>query len=142
MSHVHRLEHLGVVVRDLDAATTFFLDLGLELEGTATVEGEWAGNIIGLKDVHSDVAMLRTPDGAGKLELSRFHSPVDDQEPDAAPANRLGLRHVAFVVDGLGTIVDKLGAEIIGRQDYSGYEICYLRGPEGIIVELIEQKEA
>ena len=145
MSHVHRMEHVGIVVRDLDAATEFFLDLGLELEGTATVEGEWVGNVIGLKDVKSDVAMVRTPDGTGTLELSRFHTPVDDQEPDAAPANRLGLRHVGFAVDGLDTIVEKLtakGTEIIGLQDYAGYRICYLRGPEGVIVELIEQREA
>lgn len=143
MTHVHRIEHVGIVVRDLDAATTFFLDLGLELEGTTTVGGELVGDIIGLRDVQADVAMFRTPDGSGRLELSRFHSPVDDQEPDAAPANRLGLRHLAFAVDGLDTIVEKLGAETVGSVvDFAGYRLCYLRGPEGVIVELIEQKGA
>jgi catechol 2,3-dioxygenase-like lactoylglutathione lyase family enzyme len=144
MPHVRRLEHVGVVVRDLEAATRFFLDLGLEREGAATVEGVWVDNIVGLKDVRSDIVMLQTPDGSGKLELCRFHRPADDRGPEAAAANRLGLRHILFSVDGLDEILDALKARgygLVGQlQEYEGiYRLCYVRGPEGIIVELAEQ---
>ena len=143
MPYVRRLEHVGIVCKDLEAATEFFLDLGLEQDGATTVGGEWVDNIVGLKDVRADVVMVRTPDGSGKLELSRFHSPVDDQGPRAAPANRLGIRHILFAVDGLDAILDKLrskGFDTVGKvQDYEGiYRLCYVRGPEGIIVELAE----
>jgi catechol 2,3-dioxygenase-like lactoylglutathione lyase family enzyme len=144
MPYVRRLEHVGVVVDDLEAATEFFLDLGLEREGATTVEGEWVDNIIGLKDARAEIVMVRTPDGTGKLELAKFHSPADDQGPQAAAANRLGIRHILFAVDGLDEIVDKLrgkGFGLVGKvQDYEGiYRLCYVRGPEGIIVELAEQ---
>jgi catechol 2,3-dioxygenase-like lactoylglutathione lyase family enzyme len=145
MTQVRRLEHVGVVVDDLDAATEFFLDIGLEREGTTTsVEGEWVDNVVGLSDVRADVVIVRTPDGSGKLELTKFHAPADDQGPQALAANRLGIRHILFVVDGLTEIVDRLrakGVQLVGKiQDYEGmFLLCYLRGPEGIIVELAEE---
>src|SRR4051794_95324 len=111
MPHVRRLEHVGVVVEDLEAATEFFLDLGLEREGATegamTVGGEWVDNIVGLKDVRADVVIVQTPDGSGKLELTRFHKPADNEGPQAAAANRLGIRHILFAVDGLDEILDK-----------------------------------
>src|SRR5581483_1277752 len=136
MAYVRRLEHVGVVVDDLEAATEFFLDLGLEREGATAVQGEWVDNIVGLKDVRADVVMVRTPDGSGKLELAKFHRPTDDQGPQAAAANRLGIRHILFQVEGLGEIVDKLRSKGFGLvekvQDYEGiYRLCYVRGPEG-----------
>ena len=144
MPYVHRLEHVGVVFEDLEAATEFFLDLGLEREGAMTVGGEWVDNIVGLKDVRADVVVVRTPDGSGKLELSKFHTPADDQGPQAAPANRLGIRHILFAVDGLDAILAKLrskGFDLVGKvQEYENlYRLCYVRGPEGIIVELAEE---
>src|SRR3954469_16623578 len=108
MPYVRRLEHVGIVVKDLEAATEFFLDLGLEREGATSVQGEWVDNIVGLKDVRADVVIVRTPDGSGKLELSRFRSPADTQGPDAAAANRLGIRHILFAVEGLDDILDTL----------------------------------
>jgi catechol 2,3-dioxygenase-like lactoylglutathione lyase family enzyme len=144
MPYVRRLEHVGVVFDDLEAATGFFLDLGLEREGATTVEGEWVDNIVGLRDVRADVVIVRTPDGSGKLELTKFHTPADTRGPQAAAANRLGIRHILFAVDGLDEIVDKLrdkGFNLVGKvQDYEGlFRLCYIRGPEGIIVELAEQ---
>lgn len=144
MPHVRRLEHVGVVVQDLAAATEFFLDLGLEREGATTVEGTWVDNIVGLTDVRSEIVMLRTPEGSGKLELASFHAPTDEQGPEAAPANRLGIRHILFSVDGLDAILDTLSAKgygLVGQvQEYEGiYRLCYVRGPEGIIVELAEE---
>ena len=144
MKHVRSLDHVGIVVDDLEAATEFFLDLGLEREGAASVQGEWVENIIGLKDVQEDVVMVRTPDGSGKLELIKFHTPADNEGPSASAANRLGIRHIAFVVDDLNAIVDKLqrqGMNTVGKvQDYEDlYRLCYIRGPEGIIVELAER---
>ena len=148
MPHVRRLEHVGVVVEDLEAATEFFLDLGLEREGATegamTVGGEWVDNIVGLKDVRADVVIVQTPDGSGKLELTRFHSPTDDQGPQVAAANRLGIRHILFAVDGLDEILAMLrgkGYDLVGTvQHYENlFRLCYVRGPEGIIVELAEE---
>jgi len=144
MPYVRRLEHVGVIVNDLEAATEFFLDLGLEREGATSVQGEWVDNIVGLKDVRADVVVVRTPDGSGKLELAKFHTPADDQGPHAAAANRLGIRHILFLVDDLQGIVDKLrgnGFNTVGKvQDYEDlFRLCYIRGPEGIIVELAEE---
>ena len=141
---IQRMEHVGIVVDDLAAATEFFLELGLEREGATTVQGEWVDNVVGLKDVRADVVVVRTPDGSGKLELAKFHTPADDQGPHASAANRLGIRHILFVVDDLYGIVDKLsgkGFTTVGKvQDYENlYRLCYVRGPEGIIVELAEQ---
>lgn len=144
MKHVRSLDHVGVVVNDLEAATEFFLDLGLEREGATSVQGEWVDNVIGLKDVLAEVVWLRTPDGSGKLELSKFHTPADNQGPHAAAANRLGIRHIAFVVDDLDAIVAKLrakGMNTVGVvHDYNDvFRLCYIRGPEGILVELAER---
>jgi catechol 2,3-dioxygenase-like lactoylglutathione lyase family enzyme len=141
---VRRLEHVGIVFDDLEAATAFFLDLGLEREGATPVRGDWVDNVIGLKDVQADVVMMRTPDGNGKLELTKFRTPVDTEGPHALAANRLGIRHIAFVVDDVNAVVGKLkgkGVSTVGKiQDYEDlYRLCYIRGPEGIIVELAEQ---
>jgi catechol 2,3-dioxygenase-like lactoylglutathione lyase family enzyme len=144
MTHVRSLDHIGVNVDDLDAATEFFLDLGLEIEGTGRNEGEWVGEIIGLKDVVSDLVFLRTPDGHNKIELVKFHSPTDDQAPEVAASNRHGLRHLSFVVDDLNTLLETLrakGYDTIGTvHNYENiFLLCFLRGPEGIIVELAER---
>lgn len=147
MSHhapIQRMEHVGVVVHDHAAATGFFLGLGLELQGEAPVEGRWVDCVVGLDGVRADVAVVQTPDGNGRLELTRFHAPADGHGDPDAPANRPGLRHVAFVVDDVNTLVDGLrarGTELVGEvADYQDtYRLCYVRGPEGIIVELIEQ---
>lgn len=144
MTHVRSLDHIGVNVDDLEAATEFFLDLGLEIEGTATNKGEWVGKIIGLTDVNADIVYLRTPDGSSNLELVKFHTPADKQGPEASAANRLGIRHLAFTVDDLTAILDKLrtkGFNPVGTiHDYENiFRLCYLRGPEGIIVELAER---
>jgi catechol 2,3-dioxygenase-like lactoylglutathione lyase family enzyme len=140
-----RFEHVGVVVDDLDAAVGFFLDLGFEPEGGAfLVEGEWVDKIVGLGGVRVEGVMVRTPDGSGKLELVKFHAPADDEGVHALPANRLGFRHIAIEVNDLRTIVDGLrrkGFDTVGEiRDYEGiYRLCYVRGPEGLIVELAER---
>jgi catechol 2,3-dioxygenase-like lactoylglutathione lyase family enzyme len=139
-----RLDHVGVIVDDLDAAADFFLGLGFELEGRMRVEGETVDRINGLDDVQAEMAFVRTPDRTGKLELIKYHSPADDQRPQPTPANRLGYRHLAIEVTGLNEIVDGLrdqGFDTVGEvQDYgSSYRLCYVRGPEGLIVELAEK---
>jgi len=141
---VQRLDHVGVVVDDLDAAVSFFLGLGLEREGAGSAEGEWVERIIGLDDVRVEFAMVKTPGGDGKLELIKFHSPAAEDGAGPAPSNRLGIRHVALVVDDLDAAVTGLrerGNELIGEvvnyQDM--FKLCYARGPEGIIVELAER---
>ncbi len=141
---VKSLDHVGVVFEDLEAATEFFLDLGLEREGAGSAEGEWVERIIGLEEVHVEFVMVKTPGGGGKLELIKFHSPADADGAEPAAANRLGLRHVALVVDDLNTIVERLrerGIETIG--EVVNYEdmflLTYVRGPEGVIVELAER---
>ncbi|MFN8628932.1 MAG: VOC family protein [Chloroflexota bacterium] len=136
------MHHVGIVVDDLAAAIAFFVELGLELEGEAAVEGEWAGRIIGLEDVRSDIAMLRTPDGQARIELSTFHSPPARAEA-IAPANTLGLRHIAFEVadvDDTAARLQALGGELVGEiVEYEGvYRLCYLRGPAGVIVEVAQ----
>ncbi len=141
---VKSLDHVGVIVDDLEAATAFFLDLGLEREGAGSVEGEWVGNVIGLDDVKAELVMLKTADGGGKLELVKFHSPADEEGAHPAPANRLGIRHVALVVDELDTILKGLrdkGIDTVGEvANYKDvFLVCYVRGPEGIIVELAER---
>jgi catechol 2,3-dioxygenase-like lactoylglutathione lyase family enzyme len=138
------LDHIGVVVDDLEAATEFFLDIGLELDGEGSIEGEWVGKIIGLEGVHTDVVYVRTPGGSGKLELIKFRSPPDMEGPHALAANRLGIRHLAFLVDDLDTVLDTLRSkriETIGTvHNYEDvFRLCYVRGPEGIIVELAER---
>ena len=139
-----RFDHLGVVVDDLDAVTAFFLDLGFESEGSWRVEGETVDKINGLDGVRAKVAMVRTPDGSGKLELVKYLAPADDEGAHPWPANRLGFRHICIEVDDLNTIVVGLrdkGFDTVGEvRDYGDiYRLCYLRGPEGLIVEFAER---
>ena len=142
-----RLDHIGVVVDDLDAVAAFFLDLGFEREGEALVEGEGVDKIVGLDGVRSEIVMLQTPGGGGKLELTKFHAPADNTDDSGAhplPANRLGFRHIALEVNDLNTIVGGLrdkGFDTVGEvRDYEDiYRLCYVRGPEGLIVELAER---
>jgi catechol 2,3-dioxygenase-like lactoylglutathione lyase family enzyme len=143
---VHRIDHVGIIVNDLPAAKAFFLDLGLELMGEDVVEGDWAERIIGLQDVKAEIVMLCTPDGGANIELSKFHSPTDTTGSQRPLANTLGIRHITFVVEELEAVVAKLkqhGAELVGEiQTYENtYKLCYLRGPEGIILELAEELE-
>ena len=141
---VRRMDHVGITVSDLDAAIEFFLEIGLELEGKMPVEGEWLENIIAIEGVREDVAMLRTPDGNHKIELAQFHTPRDDKAAEAAMANRLGIRNVAFVVDDLPATLDRLAAKgyhLIGKmQNFADiFLISYVRGPDGIIVSLNQE---
>lgn len=143
-SRVRSLNHIGVVVEDIDAATEFFVDLGLELQGKSVVGGPLVGGIVGLENPESDIVFLRAADGGTALELTKFRTHPDEQGPRAEPPNRLGLRHLAFEVEGLHGILAELrakGFETVGTvEDYEGvYRLCYVRGPEGIIVELAEE---
>lgn len=141
---IQRLDHVSVVVDDLEAAIAFFLELGLELEGEAGVEGPWVDRVSGLEDVRVDIAMVRTPDGHGRIELTKFHSPsAVSAEPNAA-ANTLGIRSIMFAVEDIEDVLARLeahGGELVGELDqYEDiYRLCYVRGPEGIIVALAEQ---
>jgi len=140
---IQRMDHVGIVVDDLAAATAFFVGLGLKLHGEAPVEGSWVDRVIGLEGVRAEIAMLETPDGHGRLELSKFHAPACPSGDGKAPANTLGLRHVSFVVDDIDVAVAGLqarGAELVGEVERyeDRYRLCYVRGPEGIIVELAE----
>jgi catechol 2,3-dioxygenase-like lactoylglutathione lyase family enzyme len=140
------MDHIGIVVDDLAAAMAFFVELGLELEGEAPVEGRWVDRVIGLEGVRADIAMMRTPDGHGRLELTKFQTPSDRGGDPLAPANALGIRHVTFAVQGIDDVLDRLrahGAELVGEleQYENSYRLCYVRGPEGIIIELAEQIE-
>jgi catechol 2,3-dioxygenase-like lactoylglutathione lyase family enzyme len=141
---VERMDHVGIIVGDLEASIDFFQALGLELDGRASVGGSWVDRVIGLDGAQSDIAMLRTPDGHNQIELVQFHSPEIEHEPADAPANLSGLRHLTFAVDDLDATLDRLrghGAELVGEvvayEDV--YRLCYLRGPEGIILELAER---
>ena len=141
---INRIDHVGIVVNDLPAMKAFFLEFGLEMMGEAEVEGEWVERIIGLQNVKEDVAMLRTPDGEATIELVKFHSPLDEDGIKQPLSNTLGIRHIAFAVEDIEAIVSKLekkGAELVGEiQTYEdSYKLCYIRGPEGIILELAEQ---
>jgi catechol 2,3-dioxygenase-like lactoylglutathione lyase family enzyme len=140
-----RMDHVSVVVRDLEAAIAFFADLGMELEGRAPIEGPAVDRLNRLDGIRVDIAMMRTPAGDGRLELTTFHSPtVVSAEPENAPPNTLGLRSVMFAVDDIDAAVAGLrarGAELVGEVEQFGdsYRLCYVRGPEGIIVALAEQ---
>jgi catechol 2,3-dioxygenase-like lactoylglutathione lyase family enzyme len=141
---IQRMEHVGIVVDDLAAATEFFVKLGLELQGEAAVEGRWVDRVVGLEGVRADIAMLQTPDGHGRLELTKFHTPQPQSGDRHAPANTPGIRHVAFAVDEIDAVVaglrargDELVGELVRYED--SYRLCYVRGPEGIIVELAER---
>jgi catechol 2,3-dioxygenase-like lactoylglutathione lyase family enzyme len=145
MSLVQRFDHVGITVDDLDAVTSFFLKLGLEQEGESQiVEGDWLDTVIGLDDARVEVVMLQTPGGGTRLELSKFHEPVDERGSEAAPANQLGLRNIAFAVDDIHATADRLKADGFGLVGAVGvyediYRLCYVRGPEGIIVSLAER---
>ena len=141
---LRRMDHVGIVVGDLVAATAFFVELGLEPEGEATVEGRWVDRVNGLDGVRSEIVMMRTPDGHGRLELSKYHTPPAPAGDTHAPANAPGIRHVTFAVEGIDDVLDRLrahGAELVGdlEQYENSYRLCYIRGPEGIIVELAER---
>ncbi|MCQ4120725.1 VOC family protein [Rhodococcus tibetensis] len=141
---IQRMDHVSVVVDDLKAAIAFFVELGMELEGEAAIEGPWVDRVNGIDGVRVDIAMMRTPDGHGRLELTKFHTPTAvSAEPENAP-NTLGLRSIMFAVDDLDATVAGLrahGAELVGEvaQYQDSYRLCYVRGPEGIIVALAEQ---
>jgi catechol 2,3-dioxygenase-like lactoylglutathione lyase family enzyme len=145
---IKRMDHVSVVVDDLAAAIAFFAELGMELEGEAPIEGRWVDRVSGLDDVRVDIAMMRTPDGHGKLELTKFHTPAAIRiEPTNAPANVLGIRSIMFAVDDIDDIDDVIArlrthsAELVGEvaQYEDIYRLWYVRGPEGIIVALAEQ---
>lgn len=141
---VRRLDHVGVVVDDLAAARAFFGDLGLRAEGEFRVGGDWVDRVVGLRGVDVDGVMMQTPDGHGKLELVKFRAPADDEDPRPSPANRPGIRHLAFLVDDLDAVLERLGNQGFGTvgdvADYKDvFRLCYVSGPEGIIVELAEQ---
>jgi catechol 2,3-dioxygenase-like lactoylglutathione lyase family enzyme len=142
---IQQMHHVSVVVNDLEAAMAFFVELGMELEGRAPIEGPWVDRVNGLDGVRVDIAMMRTPDGHGRLELTKFHSPTAvSPEPEHALGNTLGLRSIMFTVDDLDASVAGLrahGAELVGdvAQYQDSYRLCYVRGPEGIIVALAEQ---
>ena len=142
---IKRMDNVLLVVDDLEAAIAFFVELGLELEGETTVEGEAVDRLVGLDGVRSDIAMLRTPDGHGRLELDRFHTPPAVRaEPIDAPVNTLGIRRIMFAVDDIEDVLARLqahGAELVGEvvQYEDSYRLCYVRGPEGIMLALAEQ---
>ena len=138
------MDHVGIVVDDLPAATEFFVELGLELQGEAAVEGRWVDRVVGLDGVRAEIAMLQTPDGHGRVELAKFHSPSAQGGDRQAPANAPGIRHVTFAVEDIDAVVAGLrarGAELVGDLERykDSYRLCYVRGPEGIIVELAER---
>lgn len=140
---LQRMDNVGIVVADLDAAIAFFQALGLELEGRAMVEGEWAGRVTGLGNQRVEIAMLRMPDGHGRIELSRFLEPAVIADHRNAPVNALGYLRVMFAVDDLDKTLDDIrphGAELVGDLvNYAGvYRLCYIRGPEGILIGLAQ----
>ena len=141
---VQRIEHIGIVVDDLAAAMEFFLELGLVLQGEGSVEGRWVDRVVGLEGVRADIAMMQTPDGNGRLELTRFHSPSIQGENRQMPANIPGIRHIAFAVKDIDALVARLrarGFQLVGELEgyRDTYRLCYVRGPEGIIIELAER---
>jgi catechol 2,3-dioxygenase-like lactoylglutathione lyase family enzyme len=142
---LQRMDNVLIVVEDLEGAMAFFAELGMELEGETQVEGPWVDSTVGLDGVRADIAMMRTPDGHGRVELSKFHTPPPVRAgPESAPANTLGIRRIMFAVDDLDDVVARLrghGGELVGEiaQYEDAYRLCFLRGPEGIIIGLAEQ---
>jgi catechol 2,3-dioxygenase-like lactoylglutathione lyase family enzyme len=142
---IKRLDHVSVVVDDLTAAIAFFTELGMTREGEMLIEGPWVDRVNGLEGVRVDIVMMRTPDGHGQLELTKFHHPkLIESEPAAAPPNTLGLRSIMFAVESVDDTVARLrakGAELVGEvaQYDDLYRLCYVRGPGGIIVALAEE---
>jgi catechol 2,3-dioxygenase-like lactoylglutathione lyase family enzyme len=138
------MDNVGIVVESLDVAISFFEELGLRLEGRATIEGEWAGRVTGLGNQRVEIAMLVTPDGHSRLELSRFLSPPVVADHRKAPVNALGYLRVMFAVDDLDTTLDRLrrrGAQLVGEvvQYEDSYRLCYIRGPEGLLIGLAQE---
>lgn len=141
---VKRMDNVGIVVADLDAAIEFFTQLGLEFEGRMRVDGEWAGRVTGVRDQRVEIAMLRTPDGHSRLELSRFDAPAIASDHRTAPVNSLGYLRVMFTVEDLDDTLarlQKLGATVVDEVvNYEGvYRLCYIRGPEGILIGLAQE---
>jgi catechol 2,3-dioxygenase-like lactoylglutathione lyase family enzyme len=142
---LQRMDNVLIVVDDLEAAKAFFAELGMELEGETTVEGPWAGSVVGLDDVRADIAMMRTPDGHGRVELSKFHTPPAVRaEPESAPTNALGIRRIMFAVEDIDDVVARLrnhGAELVGEiaQYEDVYRLCFMRNSEGFVIGLAEQ---
>jgi catechol 2,3-dioxygenase-like lactoylglutathione lyase family enzyme len=141
---IKRMDNVGIVVEDLAATVEFFRELGLELEGRGTIEGEWAGRVTGLGDQHVEVAMMRTPDGHSRLELSRFIAPPVVADHRTAPVNALGYLRVMFAVDDVDETLARLtkhGAQLVGEvvQYEETYRLCYVRGPEGILIGLAQE---
>jgi catechol 2,3-dioxygenase-like lactoylglutathione lyase family enzyme len=139
-----RMDNVGIVVEDLALAIDFFRELGLELEGQGAVEGEWAGRVTGLGDQHVEIAMMRTPDGHSRLELSRFLRPEVVADHRNAPVNALGYLRVMFTVDDIDETVERLsrhGAQLVGDlvQYQDSYRLCYIRGPEGLLIGLAQE---
>jgi catechol 2,3-dioxygenase-like lactoylglutathione lyase family enzyme len=139
------MDNVLIVVDDLEAMKAFFIELGMELEGQMPIEGGWVDLIVGLENVKCEIAMMRTPDGQGRIELDKFHAPAAVRtEPINTPVNTLGIRRIMFAVDDIGEVLGRLcahGAELIGEvtQYEDMYRLCYIRGPEGIMVALAEQ---
>ncbi|MFF7019966.1 VOC family protein [Streptomyces klenkii] len=141
---IQRMDHVGIIVDDLAAAVAFFVELGLEVQGEGAVEGRWVDSVVALEGVRADFAVVQTPDGHGRLELTKYHAPTGREGDRSAPANTPGIRHVAFAVDDIDTTVAGLrarGTELVGELERykDNYRLCYVRGPEGIIIELAEQ---
>ena len=138
------MDNVGIVVDDLPATIEFFRELGLELEGQATIEGDWAGRVTGLRDMRVEIAMMRTPDGHSRLELSRFLTPPAVADHRNAPVNALGYLRVMFAVEDIDDTVARLrtrGAELVGEvvQYEDAYRLCYIRGPEGLLIGLAQE---
>jgi catechol 2,3-dioxygenase-like lactoylglutathione lyase family enzyme len=143
-SKLIRMDNVGIVVESLDETIAFFTELGLELEGRATIEGEWAGRVTGLGNQHVEIAMMVTPDGHSRLEISRFITPPIVADHRNAPVNALGYLRVMFAVDDIDETLDrlqKIGAQLVGEvvKYEESYRLCYIRGPEGILIGLAEQ---
>ena len=142
---VQRMDNVGIVVDDLGATIEFFRELGLELEGQATIEGDWAGRVTGLRDMRVEIAMMRTPDGHGRLEISRFLTPPVVADHRTAPVNALGYLRVMFAVDDIDETLARLrkrGAQLVSSevvQYEDAYRLCYIRGPEGLLIGLAQE---
>lgn len=141
---VKRMDNVGIVVEDLEAAIDFFTELGLDLEGRAPIEGEWAERVTGLRGMRVEIAMMRTPDGHGRLELSRYLAPPVAADHRDAPVNSLGYLRVMFTVENIDDTIDRLrryGARVVDEvvRYEDAYRLCYLRGPEGILIGLAEE---
>jgi catechol 2,3-dioxygenase-like lactoylglutathione lyase family enzyme len=141
---LQRMDNVGIVVNDLAATIEFFVDLGLELEGQAMIEGEWAGRVTGLRNQRVEIAMMRTPDGHSRIELSRFLAPPVAADHRNAPVNALGYLRIMFAVDDIDGVLARLqqrGAQLVGEvvQYEDAYRLCYIRGPEGLLIALAQE---